>query len=483
MKTLELFAGAGGAALGLEAAGFEHLACVEWDEDACATLEAAGLPAVRGDARDLSLYVGMAPDLLWSSFPCQAWSTAGKREGAQDERNMWPATEAAIDFTGPTWFVGENVVGLTNHKGACKGGKACIGTPLCPNAYFHQVILKNLEKHFDWVGWKVLDSADYGVPQRRRRVFLVGGPHPIKWPEPTHGNPNKTQEDLFAPELKPWNTVRQALGLAAWGTATGRSGSGVAGVPRSADTPSCQPVAGGKALGGLYGWDEVQLDGGRNSDNNPNQERPHTLNEPAPTVNGKGNQMLRVVGGGRNPQSREVAHKRSYRDLTDEPCTTIAASQIGNAGPWIEIVTGLNDGGKTGGNQGARSIDEPSPTVRACQGTSLAFRRVGGDAAGSKPELLDRPSPTVSAVGECKGSGEGGNPQKMQRASDALFLATGRRRLTVQECARLMAFPDGHPFQGTKQSRYRQVGNAVTPIVAQRIAEQIAKAEGGLKDV
>ena len=129
MKVLELFAGAGGAALGLEAAGLEHLACVEWDEDACSTMRAAGLPAVQGDVRDLSLYEGMAPDLLWSSFPCQAWSNAGKRKGAQDERNMWPATIEAVDFTGPTWFVGENVVGLTNHKGACKQGKCCVGTP------------------------------------------------------------------------------------------------------------------------------------------------------------------------------------------------------------------------------------------------------------------------------------------------------------------------------------------------------------------
>jgi len=482
MKTLELFAGAGGAALGLEAAGFEHLACVEWDEDACATLAAAGLPAVRGDVRDLSLYVGMAPDLLWSSFPCQAWSTAGKRKGAQDDRNMWPATEAAIDFTGPTWFVGENVVGLTNHKGACKGGKTCIGTPLCPNAYFHQVILKNLEKHFDWVGWRVLDSADFGVPQRRRRVFLVGGPYPIKWPEPTHGNPNKTQEDLFAPGLKPWNTVRQALGLAAWGTATGRSGSGVVGVPKSADTPSCQPVAGGKALGGLYGWDEVQLDGGRNSDNNPNQERPHTLNEPAPTVNGKGNQMLRVIGGGSNPHGPERGHERNYRDLSEGPCTTITASQIGNAGPWIEYGRGREGGIKFE----RHSVDEPSCALRGSSGGSTQPYLAKAKPKwrkGEHPELLDRPSALVSAT-EYKGTnGKESTGWTAQggpaRASDTLWLATGRRRLTVEECARLMDFPDGHPFQGSKQSRYRQVGNAVTPIVAQRIAEQIAKAEGG----
>jgi len=441
MRVLELFAGAGGAALGLENAGCEHLACVELDEDACATLKAAGLPAVHGDVRDLSLYVGLQADLLWSSFPCQAWSTAGKRKGADDDRNGWPWTVSAIDFVEPTWFVGENVVGLTNHKGACSRGRKCIGKKKCPAAYFHEVILSDLESRFDWVGWTVLNSSSFGVPQHRRRVFIVAGPHPIEWPEATHGDPSAPQTDMFRPPLKPWSTVRDALGLSAWSTATGLSGGGVPGIPQSPDTPSCQPVAGGKALGGLYGWDEVQLDGGRNSDNNPGQERPHTLEEPAPAINGRGNQMLRVVGGGRNPQSAEVAHKRNYRDLTDEPCTTIPASQIGNAGPWM--------------------------------------------VAGSEPWRLDVPAPTVTTT-EVKGT-RGKHMNKklacgkvsggVDRASDVLWLATGRRRLTVEECARLMDFPEGHPFQGTKQSRYRQVGNAVTPIMAQKIAEQIMKGD------
>ena len=441
MRVLELFAGAGGAALGLESAGCEHLACVELDEDACATLEAAGLPAVRGDVRDLSLYEGLQVDLLWSSFPCQAWSTAGKRKGADDDRNGWPWTVKAIDFVEPIWFVGENVVGLTNHKGACNRGRKCIGKKKCPAAYFREVILSDLERRFDWVGWTVLNSSSFGVPQHRRRVFIVAGPHPIKWPEATHGDPSAPQTDMFRPALKPWSTVRDALGLSAWSTATGMSGGGVPGIPKSPDTPSCQPVAGGKALGGLYGWDEVQLDGGRNSDNNPGQERPHTLEEPAPAINGRGNQMLRVIGGGRNPQSAEDADKRNYRDLTDEPCTTIPASQIGNAGPWV-----------VAGSEPWR-LDVPAPTVTTTEVKGTRGRHMNKKLAGGK----------VS----------GG----VDRASDVLWLATGRRRLTVEECARLMDFPEGHPFQGTKQSRYRQVGNAVTPIVAQKIAEQIMKGD------
>jgi DNA (cytosine-5)-methyltransferase 1 len=394
MKVLELFAGAGGAALGLEAAGCEHLACVEWDEDACSTMRAAGLPAVQGDVRDVSLYLGMSPDILWSSFPCQAWSTAGKRRGAEDERNMWPATINAVSVTKPTWFVGENVVGLTNHKGACKRGRSCVGSPLCPNAYFNNVILRDLKRQFEWVDWKILDSADFGVPQRRRRVFILAGPHPVDWPEQTHANPEK-EKGLFDKNLLPWNTVGDSLGL------------------------------------------HGELSGSRNSTSNPKQERPANTSEPSPTIGGKGNQMLRVIGGGRNPQSPELASKRNYRDLTDEPCTTIPAVQVGNAGPWV--------------------------------------------VAGSQPELLNRPAPTVTTT-EVKGTrgrhmgkalSNGKKSGGVDRASDAVWLATGRRRLTVEECAKLMDFPDDYPFVGTKTSRYRQIGNAVTPVMAQRIAESI----------
>jgi len=260
MNCVELFAGAGGAALGLEAAGISHLACVELNPDACKTLRAAGLPCVEGDVRDPDLYEShwVGCDLLWSSFPCQAWSTAGKREGAKDERNGWPWTVDAIDCLEPTWFAAENVVGLLNHKGACKQGKHCVGLPGCPNAYFHQVIIKQLEERFAWVGYKILNAADFGVPQKRRRIIIVAGPRPIAWPRETHADPAK-KGDLFSSSLSAWNSVGDAL----------------------------------------------SIDG-------------------------------RVIGGGRNPQSSDLAHKRNYRDLTDEPCTTIPASQIGNAGPWVE---------------------------------------------------------------------------------------------------------------------------------------------------
>ena len=359
MRAVELFAGAGGAALGLHAAGVEHLRCVEWDKDAAATLGAAGFPAVCGDVRDLSLCAGLEPDLVWSSFPCQCWSSAGKRLGPEDDRNGWPWTVDAIDAMSPRWFVAENVTGLTQHRGECASG--CVGPELCPRAYLDRVILEQLRERFPWVACRVLNASSYGVPQHRRRLIIVAGPRPIDWPAPTHGKPTG-QGDLFGRRLLPWRTVRDALGI-------------------DADV-----IQSGVAF-------------------KPN--------------------------------------KRTKEQTTEGPSPTITTEDNMYVGESIGRPLGAGSG------------------------------------AGSEPHRLDQPSPTVSAVGECKGSGEGGNPQKMQRASDALFLATGRRRLTVQECAALQDFPPDHPWQGNQQSQYRQVGNAVPPTLARVVAEAVLVAASG----
>lgn len=198
VRCLELFAGAGGAAIGLERAGLTHAALCEWDRDACATLRAAGLgPVIEGDVRDLdAIAAAVGPDpvnVLWSSFPCQAFSTAGKRLGAADERNGWPWTVAALDRFQPAWMLGENVRGLLLHTGGCAfvgGQEGLFARPdpqVCPGCYFERVILPDLRARFACVGWWLLDAADYGVPQHRRRVILWAGPRPLFMPAPTHG--------------------------------------------------------------------------------------------------------------------------------------------------------------------------------------------------------------------------------------------------------------------------------------------------------
>lgn len=211
MRCIELFAGAGGAALGLEAAGIEHAALCEWDRHACATLRAAGLgPVVEGDVRDLDAIAAVAGescDLLWSSFPCQAWSTAGKQRGAEDERNGWPWTVDAIDRFSPRWFLAENVRGLIQHSEE--------GHPdpqKCPRCYFETVILAQLRERFACVGWWVLNAADFGVPQMRHRVIIWAGPKPIRAPRPTHGPPEKARQgDLFGFRIDRYLPAKFAL--------------------------------------------------------------------------------------------------------------------------------------------------------------------------------------------------------------------------------------------------------------------------------
>lgn len=380
-SVIELFAGAGGAALGLHRAGFEANVHVEWDADACETLRRADLgPVWQGDVRKWTPKRGdcrpyAPPDLLWSSFPCQAFSQAGKRLGSQDERNGWPWTVDAIDATQPTWFLAENVKGLTFHKRKVKCDRAGSHPDECPGCYLHGVILPDLRKRFAWVDYRVLNCADYGVPQKRERLIIAAGPRPLVWPEATHGP--------GAP--RPWVSMGEALGL---------------------DIEDSEARQGNRTRSGA---------------------------EPSRTVGTRGNTMVRVIGGGSNP--RKPGGERTYRDLTDGPSTTIAAQVgggAGNAGPFVV-------------------------------------------------ELLDKPSPTVNAT-EVKGSTlcnrTDGKP-RLNRASCALHAATGRRRLTVEECAILQDFPTDHPWSGNKTSQYRQVGNAVPPTLAEVMGRAVLTAHKG----
>jgi len=115
-------------------------------------------------------------------------------------------------------------------------------------------------------------------------------------------------------------------------------------------------------------------------------------------------------------------------------------------------------------------------------GDSLDVRLPSGDIEPFDAELcrvfepgwFDRPAVAVAAT-EFKGTNyrATGGPQSPMRASDSLYIATGRRRLTVDECRILLGFPEGYPFQGTSEARYRQIGNAVAPVVAMVLGEGV----------
>jgi DNA (cytosine-5)-methyltransferase 1 len=193
VTAVDLFAGAGGASRGVHDAGHDVVGFEYW-QPAVDTHIANGLPAHLHDLSDPTLdHLIPACDLLWASPPCQPFSAAGDGEGEFDDRDGFPWTLRILAARLPAVAIIENVKGLTFEK---------------HGDYFGGILQQLTRLGYDW-DWKVLNSADYGVPQTRERCFIVarraGGP--ITWPTVTHTE----TAGLFT---LPWVTIAQALG---WG--------------------------------------------------------------------------------------------------------------------------------------------------------------------------------------------------------------------------------------------------------------------------
>lgn len=175
ISSLELCAGAGGQASGLERAGFAHAGLVEIDQHCCSTLR-LNRPEWTVHECDLNNfdateYVGV--DLLAGGLPCPPFSIAGKQLGADDERNLFPAAIRIVDETRPRAVLIENVRGFLD--AVFEDYRTSIKSQLRKLGY---------ETH-----WRLLNAADYGVPQLRPRVVIVALRDDIKdgfeWPAPT----------------------------------------------------------------------------------------------------------------------------------------------------------------------------------------------------------------------------------------------------------------------------------------------------------
>lgn len=261
LRCLELFSGAGGLAHGLELAGLRHLAFVERNRHACASL-AENFGAERvfcGDIRDFSLDLPGSVDVVAGGPPCQPFSLGGKHQADQDQRDMFPHAIRAIEQLMPKAFVFENVKGLLRQSFA---------------EYFQYILLRLSYPGVpagdgDWQGhlarlrkvssqpysgvrydvhFQLVNAADYGVPQTRERVFIVGvrSDLGLDWHFPAathseerllwdmwvsgdywqrHGLPApvadasqrrlatrlQARHGLFAPDSLPWRSVRDAL--------------------------------------------------------------------------------------------------------------------------------------------------------------------------------------------------------------------------------------------------------------------------------
>lgn len=186
LTSVEICTGAGGQALGLERAGFNHRAVVEIDAHACNTLR-ANRPEWNVIEEDLLTWdpTGYeSVDLLAGGVPCPPFSKAGKQLGAADERDMFPRAIALVGQLRPKAVMLENVRGLMDR------------------------VFENYRKQVDAElrdlgynpGWRLLNSSDYGVPQLRPRVVFVGirdeYADSFSWPEPDPTSASTVGETL-----------------------------------------------------------------------------------------------------------------------------------------------------------------------------------------------------------------------------------------------------------------------------------------------
>ncbi len=258
MKSLEIFSGSGGLAKGLEIAGFEHASFVEFNRDACASLRKNFNPDIifEGDITEFDLDSVKEIDIVAGGPPCQPFSLGGKHKANHDSRDMFPYAIRCIEHLQPKAFLFENVKGLLRASFA---------------EYFDYIIQRltyphctikdgeDWEKHLDRlkklnpndyegvrynVSFKLLNAADYGIPQKRERVIIIGIRSDLnkewKFPKPTHTEDRLNWDKfitneywkkhnipiqknaslsrllierygIFPPEESPWKTVRDAL--------------------------------------------------------------------------------------------------------------------------------------------------------------------------------------------------------------------------------------------------------------------------------
>jgi DNA (cytosine-5)-methyltransferase 1 len=212
-RAIELFAGAGGLALASSNAGFSHDAVLEFNHDACETIRAnqrrgydlvRHWPLIEGDVhhQDFTTWQGRI-DLVSGGPPCQPFSIGGKHQAMADRRNLFPEAARVVRETRPKVFVFENVKGLTRQAFAKYFGYIVL------QLSYPDVLRRSNEEWLEHLSrleriktqgakpdlryrvvWRLLNAADYGVPQKRERVFFVGFRTDIEvpwsFPAPTH---------------------------------------------------------------------------------------------------------------------------------------------------------------------------------------------------------------------------------------------------------------------------------------------------------
>ena len=403
LNIISLFSGAGGMDLGFKNAGFNIIWANDFEKDAVKTYERnIGDHIVLGDITKIKSdnIPGNSGeiDVIIGGFPCQGFSVANTKRSMKDSRNfLYLELLRVIKEKQPKFFVAENVKGLISMK----QGKVL------------DMILNDFRKIGYTVDYQLLNAADYGIPQSRERVIIIGNRIgvPNIFPDKTHGVYN---DNLFTDtnkELLPHITVKDSIGFL-----------------------SDVELFNGKLI------DHVVVDGRK------------IYNHVAST-------KVEDTFWGRKyevDQADICDYLKYWRSKSDWSVKKID-EHFGyrhTAGHWFRKD---NDSG---------SIPKPSDwwELKKLLNFDDKFDKEVTTYI-EKPILYeqslritnwDRPSDTITAT----------SPE---------IHVNKKRRLSARECAILQTFPDDFIFEGSLNSLYRQIGNAVPVLLAEKIASEIKK--------
>jgi len=424
-----LFSGIGGFDLGLERAGMECAWQVEIDP-ACLSVLAAHWPAVPRleDVTHVQLADLPAPvDLICGGFPCQDLSVAGRRAGLAGERSgLWFEFHRILAEARPRWCIIENVPGLLSSN----GGRD------------FAVILRGLEQLGYHAAWRVLDAQYFGVPQRRRRVFVVG----------SLGN-YASLEVLLEPE--------SLSGDSPPGRETGQR------IAEGSLSRALSRVGGGNDPGANKGAALVfESRFARNDRGGPDVIVPPLKAQSGQSGKGDGAPLVfDARGNGMGALVSTLTGDHMGR-VTDYMPVVIPDPAYSISGQGTRFGSGRH-------NQDTFVVAAPLRSRQSSPGVSMPGRGgeddenlvIAGVSENQRAEtrLTDYASPVTAG---------GGKPGQGYPAALQAGLV---RRLTPTECERLMGFPDGWTAGHADSSRYRMLGNAVCVPVAEWIGRRILR--------
>ncbi len=372
-KTVDLFCGAGGLSLGFEMAGYEVLAGVDNEESFLKTFEKSHDDATSIN-RDLSnngikqvieeqkIDPGIL-DVVIGGPPCQGFSTAGDRMIDDPRNKLVKEYTKAVKQIKPDVFLMENVTGLASMENG-------VG----------ELVTEELSAIFDEMGYdsqyKILNAVNFGVPQKRERLFFVGAKKELSfnfsWPEPSHYSQNSLTS--FSEDGQTHLTVGDAI----------------------SDLPPLEP----------------------------GQEKNRYASEPKTSY-------------------QRWARKRSSELMNhDSP---------NHSDVVVERIKNIPPGGNHSDLPEELQLNSGYPNIYG------------------KLEW-DRPADTITGNYGCASA-----PGRFLHPRD-------NRVLSVREGARLQSFPDEIELHGNRSERYKQVGNAVPPLLAKALAESINRALKGVND-